>query len=303
MEGEYKSYFNQLVLNFERDFEMPVVSGMENNQLEKYTQSLENKLTKYRQKKLKNWHKISTGIVYEIINDLNNSFNKEINDYNKQRDAIREILNKKKFKVKDQTSLSMDQSSSSEKSSLTPAEANVTGRMLLGGTGGTVGTAAVGAGGVSLAHALGSHIALTHIVGSAVALTPLGWVLIGGSAVVGGIVAWWQRDEEVKQFQKNMQNRVKEAFKKLLEEDKVEALKQQVRELFNPYEESAKLMRDDIESLETSLENLLEKKRTTSVNTEDEKKRLQIFVDNVDDQLKTIEAKYNETALAKSKDS
>ncbi len=62
-------------------------------------------------------------------------------------------------------------------------------------------------------------------------------------------------------------------------------------------------MRDDIESLETSLENLLEKKRTTSVNTEDEKKRLQIFVDNVDDQLKTIEAKYNETALAKSKDS
>jgi hypothetical protein len=165
----------------------------------------------------------------------------------------------------------MDQSSSSEKSSLTTAEANVTGRMLLGGTGGTVGTAAVGAGGVSLAHALGSHIALTHIVGSAVALTPLGWALIGGSAVVGGIVAWWQRGEEVKKFQKNMQNSVKEAFKKLLEEDKVEALKQQVRELFNPYEESAKLMRDDIESLETSLENLLEKKRTTSVNTEDEK--------------------------------
>ena len=197
----------------------------------------------------------------------------------------------------------MDQSSSSEKSSLTTAEANVTGRMLLGGTGGTVGTAAVGAGGVSLAHVFESHMALTHIVGSAVALTPLGWVLIGGSAVVGGIVAWWQRDEEVKKFQKNMQNSVKEAFKKLLEEDKVEALKQQVRELFNPYEESAKLMRDYIESLETSLENLLEKKRTTSVNTEDEKKRLQIFVDNVDDQLKTIEAKYNETALAKPKDS
>ena len=303
VEGEYKSYFNQLVLNFERDFEMPVVSGMENNQREKYTQSLENKLTKYRQKKLKNWHKISTGIVYEIINDLNNSFNKEINDYNKQRDAIREILNKKKFKVKDQTSLSMDQSSSSEKSSLTPAEANVTGRMLLGGTGGTVGTAAVGAGGVSLAHVFGSHIALTHIVGSAVALTPLGWVLIGSSAVVGGIVAWWQRDEEVKQFQKNMQNRVKEAFKKLLEEDKVEALKQQAREVFNPYEESAKQMKDDIESLEISLDNLLEKKRTTSVNIEEEKERLQTFVDNINDKLKTIEAKYNEIALAQSKDS
>ena len=45
VEGEYKSYFNQLVLNFERDFEMPAVSGMENNQREKYTQYLENKLT------------------------------------------------------------------------------------------------------------------------------------------------------------------------------------------------------------------------------------------------------------------
>ncbi|MDE5100634.1 MAG: hypothetical protein O4861_20770, partial [Trichodesmium sp. St16_bin4-tuft] len=252
--------------------------------------------------KLKNWHKISTGIVYEIINDLNNSFNKEINDYNKQRDAIREILNKKKFDQR-QTSLSMDQSSSSEKSSLTTAEANVTGRMLLGGTGGTVGTAALGAGGVSLAHVFGSHIALTHIVGSAMVLTPLGWALICGSAVVGGIVTWWQRGEEVKKFQKNMQNSVKEAFKKLLEEDKVEALKQQVKEVFNSYEELVKQMKDDIESLEISLDNLLEKKKTTSVNTEDEKKRLQIFVDNVDDQLKTIEAKYNEIALAQSKDS
>ncbi len=114
----------------------------------------------------------------------------------------------------------MDQSSSSEKSSLTTAEANVTGRMLLGGTGGTVGTAAVGAGGVSLAHALGSHIALTHIVGSAVALTPLGWVLIGGSAVVGGIVAWWQRDEEVKNLRKICRTASKKHLKNCLKKIK-----------------------------------------------------------------------------------
>ncbi|NER08052.1 MAG: hypothetical protein F6K17_38650, partial [Okeania sp. SIO3C4] len=215
---------------------------------------------------------------------------------------IREILNQGSFNVKNQTSLSINQSSSSEKSSLTTADASATGKMFWGATGGTVGSVAAGIGGATLANIAGAHIVLGSI-GAGLALTPVGWALLGSSGIVGGVVAWWQRRTEVQKFQEKMQAEVKEAFKELLKEEKVSALKEQVRQLFNSYEKSAKLMREDVESLEKSLGNLLEKKRKTSVNTEAEKKRLQTFVDNISAQWETIETKYKEIASVQSKSS
>ena len=296
--GEYKGYFSQLVINFEKDFEMPSVSGLKDNQREEYTKCLENKLTEYRQGKLENWHKISKGIVSDAFNTLRDSFVKEINDYDQQRDKIREILNKGSFNVGNHTGLSIGQNSSSEKSSLSTASAGAMGKMILGAGAGTFATATAVAGTVGLSNIfLGTHI---WLIGAGLALTPLGWALLGSSTVVGGGVAWWQRRNEVQKFQEKMQAEVREAFKELLESEKVLALKEQVRELFSPYENSAKLMREDVESLEASLENLLEKKKTTSVNTEAEKKRLQTLVDNISNQFKTIEDRYNQIALAHS---
>ena len=91
VEGEYHKYFSNLVINFERDFEMPPVSGLKDDQREKYTQTLEQKLSKYRQEKLENWHKISKGIVSDVINPLNNLFSREIDDYTQQRERIRQV--------------------------------------------------------------------------------------------------------------------------------------------------------------------------------------------------------------------
>ncbi|NEO51782.1 MAG: hypothetical protein F6K54_00965 [Okeania sp. SIO3B5] len=295
---EYTKYFSQLVFKFETDFTMPSVSGLKDNEREQYTKDLENKLTKYRQEKLENWNKISTGIVSETTNALRDSFTTEINDYSQQRDKIREILNQGSLNVKNQTSLSINQSSSSEKSSLSTADANAAQKMIVGGAVGAAGAAGAGFGGVLLANGLGAHIVFAGL-----AFTPVGWALMGGGAIALVVGAWWGRDKEVKDFQKKMQERVKEEFKKLLEEDKVSDIKKQVGELFNPYEKSVKLMREDVESLEKSLENLLEKKRKTSVNTEAEKTRLQTFVHNISDQFQTIEAKYNEIASVQSKSS
>ena len=299
--GEYKVYFSQLVINFDKDFEMPSVSGLKDNQREEYTKFLEKKLTEYREGKLENWHKISKGIVSDAFNTLRDSFVKEINDYDQQRDKIREILNKGSFNVGNHTGLSIGQNSSSEESSLSTANAGAMGKMILGATGGTFATATAAAGTVVLSNIyLGTHIG---IIGAGLALTPVGWALLGASAVVGGGVAWWQRRGEVQKFQEKMQAEVKEAFQKLCESDKISALKGQVRELFIPYENSAKLMREDVESLEDSLDNLLEKKRTTSINTEAEKKRLQTLLDNIYTQFKTIEDRYNQIALDQSQKS
>ncbi|GGA54455.1 dynamin family protein [Okeania sp. KiyG1] len=277
---KYRTYFSQLAENFEEEFKMPEVFSLEDDERKQYTQDLENKLTKHLQDKLEIWYNRRNQIVSETIETLRNSFDTEKKDYSQKRDVVRKILNGGSFNIESPPRFSITQSSSSEKSSLTTADA------------------AGSRFGVALGSAAGAYIVSGTIAG--LALTPVvGWALLGGSAVVGGVVGLWR----AKDFQKKMQERAKEEFKKLLKEEEVSALKKQVGELFNPYEKSAKLMREDVESLEKSLGNLLEMKRKTSVNTEAEKKRLQTFVHNISDQFQTIEAKYNEIALAQSKSS
>lgn len=62
-------------------------------------------------------------------------------------------------------------------------------------------------------------------------------------------------------------------------------------------------MSEDVQSIEDSLNNLLEQKKSTEVDSEAEKKRLELFLGNIDNQLQIIEQKYNEhKALAKSKE-
>jgi hypothetical protein len=60
-------------------------------------------------------------------------------------------------------------------------------------------------------------------------------------------------------------------------------------------------MKDDVESLQTSLKNLLESKRTKEVNYEAETQRLQALKANISTQWESINAKYTEIAPAKSK--
>ncbi|WP_016953809.1 dynamin family protein [Anabaena sp. PCC 7108] len=289
--GEYHKYFSDLVINFERDFEMPPVSGLKDNEREQYTRTLEKKLTQYRQEKLENWHNISKGIVLGIINPLNDSFNKEIDDYTQQRDVIREILNPKNFNARNQTGLSIHANDSSEEVSLDKADANAIIKMLMGGTGGTVGTIAAGAGTVAIANMAGANL---FLLTAGLALTPVGWALLGASAVVGGGLAWWQRRGEVQKFQKEMQEKVKKEFQKLLEPDKVSNLKKQVSQLFEPFQNLATLISEDVQSLEKSLNNVLESKRTTEVNCEAEEERLKILLNSISAQLEIINAKYEE---------
>jgi hypothetical protein len=167
---------------------------------------------------------------------------------------------------------------------------------------GTAGTATLGAGAVAIAHTLGlaTHIGLVT-VGSAIALTPVGWALLGGSAIVGGVTAWWRRRGEVQRFQEQMQAQAKQDFEKLLDSDKVTQLKEQVGHLFDPFEELANQLEKDVNSLEQSLDNLLKKKKTTEVNNQVEAERLKAFKEGINDQLQVVQAKYKEIETATSK--
>lgn len=294
--GEYYKYFSKLVMQFETEFEMPPVSSLKDNQREQYTQDLESRLREYRQEKLEIWHEKSMVIVSDVINVLKNSFMKEINDYEKQRNEIREILNQGNLNGQNQTGTSIYQSNSSEDISLEKADTNPMAKMFWG----TIGSASLGLSGLVLGETAKWSLGWSMV---GVALTPLGWSLLGGSVVVGGVLAWWARRKELQRFQKEMFERVKGAFKRLIEPDQVENIKGQVGQSFDTFEKLAKLIGEDAQSLENSLNNLLESKRTTKVNCEAEKKRLKVFVDNISAQLQIIEKRYEMIASVEIKGS
>ena len=304
VEGKYHTYFSQLVNNFEREFNMPTPSGLRDNQREEYTKILENTLVEYRKEKLNQWHDISQGIVSESINDLNIKVEQIVKEYDKEREKVRLILTpeNENFNAKNPRASSNYENISSEEASFRSADANAIGKMIQGMAVGTTGTATLGAGAVAIAHTLGlaTNIGLVT-VGSAIALTPVGWALLGGSAIVGGVTAWLRRGGEVQKFQEQMQAQAKEDFKKLLDSDKVTQLKGEVGHLFDPFEELANQLEKDVTSLEQSLDNLLEKKKTTEVNNQAETKRLKAFKEDISKQLRVVEAKYKEIETATSK--
>lgn len=302
--GEYRSYFAQILNKIENDFKMPSVSGLKDNQKEDYKKNLEKQFQEYQQKQLDEWQKISEGIVTKAYLDLTTLFNEEKKEYEKERTEIKEILSGKDLNVQNPSQLPSDEGISTDEISLKVINASATGKMILAGAGVTIGTIAAGTGGIALANIAGAQILLGNFVATSVGislvLTPIGWGLIGVSAIGGGIAAWWGLRSEINKFQKGMQEKVKQEFKKLLEPDKVSGLQDQVGALFVDFENSAKDMNDDVESLETSLNNLLESKRNKEVDYDAEAKRLQALKENISAQWEGINAKYSEIVPAKS---
>jgi GTPase Era involved in 16S rRNA processing len=305
--GEYQSYFAQILSKIENDFKMPPVSGLKNSQKEDYKKNLEKQFQEYQQKQLEGWQKRSEGIVTKAYLDLTTLFGEENKKYEKERTEIKEILSGKDLNVQNPSQLPTDQGSSTDEISLKVIDVSATGKMILAGTGATVGTIIAGTGGIALANLLnlaGAPIFLANFVGTSIGislvLTPIGWSLIGVSAIGGGLAAWWGLRSEIKKFQKGMQEKVKEEFQKLLQPDKISGLQEQVGALFVGFQNSAKDMNDDVESLETSLNNLLESKRNKEVDYDAEAKRLQALKENISAQWEDINTKYSEIIPGKS---
>ena len=290
---EYSNFFNKLIVKFEREFEMPPVDGLTDTQRAEYIGKLQEKLAQYRQDKLTDWQNLSQGMLLRSLGDLKTFFDEKLVEYSKSREDIRDILSQGTFALRSQKQSTASLDPSVDEANLSSAGSSAVGKMILGAGGGTVGVLAGGVGAATLANLAGAHIVLGTI-GAGLALTPVGWALLGASAIAGGGLAWWQRRGEVQRFQKQMLEQVKQEFEKLVEPSKVSELKERVGKLFDPFEELARKMVDDAASLEASLNNLLESKKTTEVNYEAEEERLQALVTNVAKQCQTIINKYQE---------
>ncbi|MCZ8241998.1 MAG: dynamin family protein [Microcystis sp. LE19-131.1A] len=294
--GEYQSYFSQILSKIENDFTMPPVAGLGENQKENYTKQLEKKFQEYQQEKLDGWKKISAGIVANNYLELTELFSEENKEYDRERQEIKEILEGKDLNIQNQSQLSTYQTGSTPESSLKAIDGNATKKMILAGSAATVGTITAGVGVATAANVyLGTHILLA----AGLAVTPIGAALLAVSVVGGGLATWWGRRSEIDKFQKGMQKQLAQEFQKLLEPEQISGIKEAIGNLFVGFESYADQLKDDVESLESSLNNLLESKRSKEVDAQAEAKRLEALKADISAQWETINVKYKEIATAK----
>jgi predicted GTPase len=294
--GDYQSYFSQILSKIETDFIMPPVAGLGENQKENYKKLLEKKLQEYQQEKLGGWEKISAGVVANTYLELTELFNEENKEYDKERQEIKEILEGKDLNIQNQSQLSTYQTGSTPESSLKVIDASATGKMILAGSAATVGTITAGVGLATAANVyLGTHILLA----AGLAVTPIGAALLAVSVVGGGLATWWGRRSEIDKFQKGMQQQLAKEFQRLLEPEQISGIKEAIGNLFVGFESYADQLKDDVESLESSLNNLLESKRSKEVDAQAEAKRLEALKADISAQWETINVKYTEIATAK----
>jgi hypothetical protein len=294
--GEYQSYFSQILSKIETDFIMPPVAGLGENQKENYKKLLEKKFQEYQQEKLDGWKKISAGIVANNYLELTELFSEENKEYDRERQEIKEILEGKDLNIQNQSQLSTYQTGSTPESSLKAIDGNATKKMILAGSAATVGTITAGVGVATAANVyLGTHILLA----AGLAVTPIGAALLAVSVVGGGLATWWGRRSEIDKFQKGMQKQLAQEFQKLLEPEQISGIKEAIGNLFVGFESYADQLKDDVESLESSLNNLLESKRSKEVDAQAEAKRLEALKADISAQWETINVKYTEIATAK----
>jgi predicted nucleic acid-binding Zn-ribbon protein len=96
-----------------------------------------------------------------------------------------------------------------------------------------------------------------------------------------------------------MQQQLAKEFQRLLEPEQISGIKEAIGNLFVGFESYADQLKDDVESLESSLNNLLESKRSKEVDAQAEAKRLEALKADISAQWETINVKYTEIATAK----
>ena len=290
----YRAYFLKTANSLEGDFSMPPVRSLSEKQKGAYLSTLSDLFSKYLQEKLKEWNKLSQYDVIMIQNKLIQKIQNKVAEYESEREEIREILNEDSMLSKSQVQLQTSELESIEKPKLNEINANAMKKVIGGLAGGSVGTMAAGVGAATAANVYaGAHI----VIAIGAAFTPVGWVLVGSSLVVGIGLAIWGRESEFDKFKREIFQQLKTNLTKTVEDkNKLNALENHIQSLFAGFEKITQQLSDDVESLERSLDNLLESKRKNETDYEAESRRLEGLSVNISSQWETINASYTQLA-------
>jgi GTPase SAR1 family protein len=297
----YNEYFLRCLNNFDLEFGMPEVSSLSKGGRDEYVEKLREGFSEYQREKIGEWNKLSQADVIRATGELTGLFFSEIEKYEKEREEIRDILEANSERIQSQAGLSIYEEKARGKVDISAINASATGKVVAGLAGGTAGTVAAGIGAVSVANTF-LHTAITvgllnPVTGGLMALTPVGWGLLGVGAITGIATAVWGRKTEVNKFRTAMQEQLKENLKATIDdENKMRELRKNIQGLFSSFEKVNKKMKDDVESLEKSLNNLLESKKQSQTNYGTERQRLENLSQDVLAQWERINSEYGKMA-------
>ena len=277
----YKKYFTNACQNFtQTSLDLPDLDKIAKKDRDKFTKQIQEKIYQFMQDKFQEWNGQSQAKINIKNDQLKIVFHNNFQKYFQHKETIQNILVANNDAVLSETNphyVPQDP----DAINITTTSSNSKNNWILAGT--TTGGAIVGG---------------TMGVVAALSITPVGWVVVGVgviSAIGIGIWGWiWGNDLKQDQFSQVIKKQLESNLPEILSRKKLALLSNHIKSQFNPWQDTIKLMKDDITSLEVSLNNLISQKQQHKVDFDLEKARLEKIKTNLTIKSQSIIGEYTE---------
>ena len=264
----YKKYFTNACQNFtQTSLDLPNLDKIAKQDREKLIKQIQEKIYQFMQDKFQEWNEQSQAKINIKNDQLKIIFHNNLQKYLQNKATVQNILATKNDAILAETNLNYIPQNPDE-IDITNTHSNNRNNWILAGT--TTGGAIVGG---------------TMGVVAALSITPVGWVVVGVgmiSAIAIGIGGWiWGRDLKQDQFSQAIKKELESKLPEILSNKKLTLLSNHIKSQFNPWQDTIQLMKDDIASLEISLNNLINQKQQHKVDFDLEQARLEKIKTNL----------------------
>lgn len=264
----YKKYFTNACQNFtQTSLELPNLAQISKQERDKFTKEIQEKIYQFMQEKFQEWNGQAQAKINIKNDQLKIIFHDHLQKYLQHKEIVQNILITKNDAALKETNphyVVLD----AETINLTTTNSKNNNNWIIAGT--TTGGAIVGG---------------TMGVVAALSITPVGWVVAGVgviSAIGIGIWGWiWGQDLKQDQFSQVIKKQLESKLPEILSSKKLALLSKHIKSQFNPWYDTIQLMKDDILSLEVSLNNLISQKQQDQVDFEQEQERLEKIKTNL----------------------
>ncbi len=257
----YKKYFTMACQNFSQNsLNLPNLDKIDPKDRDKFTKQIQEKIYQFMQDKFREWNEQSQAKINIKNDQLKIVFHENLQKYLQYKETIQNILVTNNDAAISETNPHYIPQNP-EEINITNTSSKSRNNWIIAGT--TTGGAIVGG---------------TMGVVTALSITPVGWVVVGVgviSAIGIGIWGWiWGHDLKQDQFRQAIKKQLASKLPEILSKKKLTLLSNHIKSQFNPWYETIKLMKDDIASLEISLNNLISQKHQHQVDFTLEQERL-----------------------------
>ena len=264
----YKKYFTNACQNFTQTvLNLPNIDTIAKSDRDKFTKEIQEKIYQFMQAKFQEWNEQSQAKINIRNDQLKIVFRNNIQKYLQNKEIIQDILVTKNDAVLSETNLNYVAQDPETISIITTSRKSRNSWILAGTT----------TGGAIVGGTMGAVAALS--------ITPVGWVVVGVgvmSAISIGIWGWiWGKDLKQDQFSQVIKKQLESQLPEILSSKKLALLTNHLKSQFDPWYDTIKLMKDDILSLEASLNNLISQKQQNKFNFTLEQERLEKIKTNL----------------------